>query len=164
MKIAIGQIRVVSANCRENYESIKIEVEKAIHKAVNLIIFPEMVLPGYLNGDTWEQTAFLKECEFFHLEIIKLSHKINIMFGSVGIDWNKKNEDGRVRKYNAVFIASKGKLLENSKTGLPFWIKSLLPNYREFDDSRHFYDLRKLSQEMNCKPIDLYEPALLNID
>ncbi|KAB8039659.1 NAD(+) synthase [Silvanigrella paludirubra] len=164
MKIAIGQIRVVSANCIENYESIKIEVEKAIHNAVNLIIFPEMVLPGYLNGDTWEQTSFLKECEYFHFEITKLSHKINIMFGSVGIDWNKKNEDGRVRKYNAVFIASKGKLLENSKTGLPFWIKSLLPNYREFDDSRHFYDLRKLSQEMDCKPIDLYEPAILNID
>ena len=87
MKIAIGQIRVVSANCIENYESIKIEVEKAIHNAVNLIIFPEMVLPGYLNGDTWEQTSFLKECEYFHFEITKLSHKINIIFGKLFLSW-----------------------------------------------------------------------------
>lgn len=161
MKIAIGQIRVLSANCKDNYESIKIEVELALKNAVHLIIFPEMALPGYFIGDTWEQKAFLKECEFYHDEIIKLSKNIDILFGSVGIDWNKKNEDGRVRKYNAIYFASQGKLLKNSKTGYPFWIKSLMPNYREFDDSRHFYDLRKLSNELDCKPEDLYEPISL---
>ncbi len=162
MKIAIAQIRVISANCRENFARMKNQVEIAKNNQINLIIFPEMVLPGYFNGDTWEQSSFLKECEFYHHEIAQLSSEIDIIFGSIGLDWSKKNEDGRVRKYNAVYCASQGKFIINKKTSYPFWIKSLMPNYREFDDSRHFFDLRKLAQEMSCKPTDLYEPLLCN--
>lgn len=163
MKIAIAQIRVLSANCKENFATMKKQVEIAKEKKINLIIFPEMALPGYFIGDIWEQSSFLKECESYHNEIAMLSNDIDIIFGSIGLDWNKKNEDGRVRKYNAVYCASQGKFKSNKKTAYSFWIKSLTPNYREFDDSRYFYDLRKLAQEMSCLPDDLYEPLICEL-
>lgn len=161
MKIAIGQIKVTAANCNANFHKMQDYILKAIENAAHLIIFPEMALPGYFIGDTWEQLAFLQECEEYHKKIAKLSKKIDIIFGSVGIDWGKKNEDGRVRKYNAIYCASNGKYLINTKTKYPFWIKSLMPNYREFDDSRYFYDLRKLASERKVKINDLYEPVKL---
>ncbi|WP_233231367.1 NAD(+) synthase [Silvanigrella aquatica] len=158
MKIAMAQIPIISANCMKNFETMKQQIDFAIQKKMNLIIFPEMSVPGYFIGDTWEQSSFLKECEYFNQQISICSSHIDIIFGSIGIDWVKKNEDGRVRKYNSVYYASKGKFIINKKTNYPFWIKSLMPNYREFDDSRYFYDLRKLSQELSCYPKDLYEP------
>lgn len=159
MKIAIGQIQVIAANCKANFQSMHKFILQAIENNAELIIFPEMAVPGYFNGDTWEQKGFLKDCEYYHKELLKLSKKIDIIFGSVGIDWKKKNEDGRVRKYNSVYCASKGKFVVNAKTKYNFWIKTLMPNYREFDDSRHFYDLRKLAAEKNVKIQDLYQPV-----
>ena len=159
LKIDLAQISVVSANPKKNFDSIQECLKKAKKNKQNIIVFPEMSIPGYFNGDIWEQSSFLKECEFYHEKIKELSHDILIIFGSVGCDWHQKNEDGRVRKYNAAFCASNGTFLTNSKTNFNFWPKTLLPNYKEFDDSRHFYDLRKLAFEKNCLLQDLYEPV-----
>lgn len=161
MKIAIGQLIVKAANCAENFHKMQEQILDAIENQAHLIIFPEMALPGYFIGDTWEQLSFLQDCEYYHKKILRLSEKIDIIFGSVGVDWQKKNEDGRVRKYNAIYCASKGNFIINSKTKYPFWIKSLMPNYREFDDSRYFYDLRKLASDKNSKLEELYEPLKL---
>ncbi|BBH52399.1 NAD(+) synthase [Fluviispira sanaruensis] len=164
MKIAIAQIRVLSENCKQNFETMKSYIELALGQKANLIVFPEMSLPGYFNGDIWEQNSFLRECEFYNNKISELSKEIDIIFGSVGIDWKRKNEDGRVRKYNAVFHAQNGHFQINKKSNYPFWIKALMPNYKEFDDSRYFFDLRKLAFERRCKVIDLYEPISLKVE
>lgn len=156
----VAQINVESKNPKRNFERMLFSIEEASAKKAALIIFPELALPGYLNGDFWECTSFLNECEEYHEKIAKLSKSknIDILFGSVGIDWKSKNEDGRVRKYNAAFFAHKGKFLQNKKTKFKFWPKTLLPQYREFDDTRHFFDLRRLAYEKNCRIEALYEP------
>ncbi|MES2615480.1 MAG: NAD(+) synthase [Bdellovibrionota bacterium] len=163
LNIAITQLQTTSANPKINFERMKHFICKAINVKQDIIIFPEMCLPGYFNGDIWEQTSFLKECEFYHEQLRELSKNISIIFGSVGCDWEKKNEDGRVRKYNAAYCALNGKFIKNSKTNLNFWPKTLLANYREFDDSRHFYDLRKLAFEKNCSVQELYEPITVKL-
>lgn len=159
-KLFVSQINVESKNIPLNFNKIKTSIETAVKNNIHLIIFPELSLPGYLNGDAWECSGFLKKCEKYHQKIAKLSKNIDILFGSIGIDWKNKNEDGRVRKYNAAFFAHKGKYLKNKKTGLCFWPKTLLPQYREFDDARHFFDLRKLAFEKNCTLENLYEPIV----
>lgn len=159
-KIYVAQISVESKNILLNFNKITEFINNALKMKAHLIVFPELSLPGYLNGDAWECSTFLKECETYHKKIAKLSKNIDILFGSVGIDWKKKNEDGRVRKYNAAFFAHKGRYLKNKKTGFYFWPKTLLPQYREFDDARHFFDLRKLAFEKKCQLIDLYEPIV----
>ena len=130
---------------------------------IELLIFPEMSIPGYLLGDEWERESFLKECQACNKEICTASDGIIVVFGSVGLDWNKRNEDGRVRKYNALFVAENKKFIAPETTPYPFVIKTLLPNYRIFDDSRYFYDLRKLAMELNVPIENLLKPVHTSI-
>ncbi len=143
----------------ENTEKILIRIAEARAAGRTLVIFPEMAVPGYLLGDEWERPAFLRECEVCGEEIRATSTGITVMFGNVGIDWQRRNEDGRARKYNALFIAENGRFLGPEGGPYPFVIKTLMPNYREFDDSRHFFDTRKLAAELGRDPRDLIAPV-----
>ncbi len=139
------------------------KISAAIDDNIELIIFPEMSIPGYLLGDEWERESFLKECEACNNEICEAADGIIVVFGSIGLDWNKRNEDGRVRKYNAMFVAEDKKFIFPDNTPYPFVIKTLLPNYRIFDDSRYFYDLRKLATELDVKITDLLQPVTTSV-
>ncbi|MEY4065111.1 MAG: hypothetical protein RIR26_1319 [Pseudomonadota bacterium] len=163
MRISIAQTRVRAAAPEQNFKKICAAVDAARSEGADLLIFPEMVLPGYFIGDAWERPAFLRRCEEFHQQIASLSAELNLVFGSVGIDASARNEDGRVRKYNAAFVAQQGQLLMNEAIGLPFWPKTLLPNYREFDDSRHFFDLRKLALERSLPIQKLLQPLKITL-
>lgn len=159
MKARLYQLEVIPGKPATNTQKILTAIEHAVAHGIDLIVFPEMAVPGYLLGDEWERESFLKECEACNAKIIAAANKITAVFGSVAVDWNKINEDGRVRKYNAVFIAENGKALTHPATQQPFFIKLLMPNYREFDDNRYFYDPRKLAFELNRPVEDLIEPA-----
>ena len=162
LTIALGQLEITPGRPDLNTQTMLTMIASAKQQQADLIIFPEMSISGYLLGDTWEQTAFLKDCEYYGNKIIEASADICIMFGNIAIDWNKKNNDGRVRKYNAFFTAHQGNLIHAPNSPYPYVIKTLLPNYREFDDARHFYSLQKLSQELNTDINDLLKPITLN--
>lgn len=147
MRICIAQTRIKAAAPEDNFAEIEKAIAHARSEQADLIIFPEMAVPGYFVGDGWERPAFIRKCEDFNRRIAAMSGDTVLIFGSVASDPHARNEDGRLRKYNAAFIAQNGKLLENPCIGMPFWPKTLMPNYREFDDSRHFFDLRKLAAE-----------------
>lgn len=147
----------------ENSSYMLAQINLAIADNIDLIIFPEMAIPGYLLGDEWERTSFLKECEACNEEICNAADGIIVVFGSVGLDWNKRNEDGRVRKYNALFVAENKKFINSVSAPYPFVIKTLLPNYRIFDDSRYFYGLRKLAMELNVPIEQLLQPVQTSI-
>lgn len=164
LKIAIGQFKIQPGHPDKNTETMMRMIFEAKSAKAQLIIFPEMSIPGYLLGDTWEQTSFLKDCEEFGNEVIAASMGIGIIFGNVAIDWNKKNNDGRPRKYNALFAAQNGKLIQPLNMPYPFVIKSLMPNYREFDDTRHFFSLQKLALELDKKPEDLISPLIMDMN
>ena len=106
-----------------------------------------MCLTGYLIGDLWDQRAFLREAEAYGDRIRQASKGLVILWGNVAVDWDKTNDDGRVRKYNAAFAAQDGRLLTPSGTSRPYAIKALLPNYRCFDDRRYFTSLLAYAQE-----------------
>ncbi len=159
MKTRLFQLEVVPGQPRKNTERMLAAIGEARAAGIDLIIFPEMAIPGYLVGDEWERSAFIKECEACTYEILQSTQNITVIFGNVAVDWNQKNEDGRPRKYNALFVAEDEKLLLNSRTQLPFFIKTLMPNYREFEDSRHFFDPRKLAYELGCQVDELVQPA-----
>lgn len=148
MKIKLGQIEVKAGHPSINKNKMLSLIEIAKKEAVDLLIFPELCIPGYLLGDLWEMEDFLKDCEKCGEEIRLASQGITIIFGNIALDHLKINEDGRIRKYNALFIAEDQKFLAPVNFHYPFSIKSLLPNYREFDDSRYFYSMEKLAVEM----------------
>ena len=146
MKIALSQFEIIPSMPADNAARMIKFIEEAKNNKADMIIFPELSISGYLIGDMWESESFIRECEELGEEIIKASKDIFVIFGNVAADRDKKNFDGRARKYNALFLAKDGKLIKNnlSKTPYPFIIKTLLPNYKEFEDPRHFFSLKDL--------------------
>lgn len=170
MKIALSQFEIIPSMPTNNAARIINYIEEAKNNKADMIIFPELAISGYLIGDMWESESFIRECEELGEEIIKASKDIFVIFGNVAVDRNKKNFDGRVRKYNALFLAKDGKLIKNpySKIPYPFIIKTLLPNYKEFEDPRHFFSLKDLifenALEDNFDLKEYFNPVEININ
>ena len=156
LRLALAQLEIKPGRPAENTARMLAFIAESRSAGIQLVLFPEMAIPGYLLGDEWERTAFLRECEACGAAITAASVGLTVIFGNIAVDASRKNEDGRVRKYNALFIAENGRLLTpDNGLGYPFVMKTLMPNYREFDDSRHFYDLRKVALERGRSPADL---------
>ena len=170
MKIALSQFEIIPSMPTNNAARIINYIEEAKNNNADMIIFPELAISGYLIGDMWESESFIRECEELGEEIIKASKDIFVIFGNVAIDRNKNNFDGRVRKYNALFLAKDGKLIKNPRTKIPypFIIKTLLPNYKEFEDPRHFFSLKDLifenALEDNFDLKEYFNPVEININ
>lgn len=140
-------MKIEPANPRANAQKILSEIEKAKLQGIELIAFPEMAVPGYLIGDRFEDDAFLRECEHWNGVIRDASQGLTVVWGSVKVEFDRLSEgSGRARKHNAVFIAANGKYVSNGPFE-GFMPKTLQPNYREFDDTRHFSRPAKLPKK-----------------
>lgn len=164
MKIALSQFEIIPAMPSDNTARMINYINRAKENKADMIIFPELSVSGYLIGDMWESESFIKECEKLGKEIIKASKNIYVIFGNVAIEKNKKNFDGRIRKYNALFLAKDGKLIKNKSMPCPFTIKTLLPNYKEFEDPRHFFSLKDLAFENNMDIKEYLKPIEIEIN
>ena len=137
IKIACGQMEITAGRPDVNSKKILHLISLAQKESVDILFFPEMAVPGYMVGDLWEQSSFLKDCETYGQQIIAATRGITVVFGNVAVDWKRKNKDGHVRKYNAAFIACDGKPVPTGQ-GLDYVAKTSLPAYRQFDDPRYF--------------------------
>ena len=137
LKIACGQMEIIAGRPDLNTQKMLQLIGLAKNDKVDILLFPEMAVPGSLIGDLWEQSAFLKDCEAYGQQVIAATQGITVVFGNVAVDWKRKNKDGHVRKYNAAFTAQDGKLIATEQ-GLDYVAKTSLPAYRLFDDPRYF--------------------------
>ena len=58
LKIAMAQMEVIPGHPDKNAATMLRMIAEAREQNTDIIIFPEMAIPGYLLGDTWEQTSF----------------------------------------------------------------------------------------------------------
>jgi len=162
IKAAVVQMEVVAGRPDINVEKIIQQIRKAKENRNNIVIFPEMAVSGYLIGDEWENESLIKKLMELNEKIRDESENITVIWGNVWVDFEKVGEDGRIRKYNAAFIASNKKWVSNGIfEGHTF--KTLMPKYREFDDERYFYSMRKLADERGIKIDDLLKPFEIKI-
>ena len=137
-------------------------IERAREAGAAIVAFPEMSIPGYILGDAWEVDALVEDYESWSAEICAASRGIAVVFGNVAIDRDAIGEDGRVRKLNAAWVCHDGRFVE--RPGLPAPLpcgvhpKTLHPNYRFFDDDRHFHSLRKIAGETGTRIRDWMVP------
>ncbi len=159
IRIASAQMDVIPGQVRINWSTMEREILHARETHVQVLVFPELCLSGYMIGDLWDQDAFLRECETYGDKVIRASRGMTIVFGNVAVDRSRKNDDGRFRKYNAAFIAGDGRLLAPAGSPYPFVIKTLLPNYRQFDEKRYFTGLAAAAGEEDLSVGDLLSPV-----
>lgn len=162
IKIICGQMEIIPGRPDLNYQKISNIIGQAKEKNADILLLPEMCLPGYLIGDLWEQQTFLDDCAYYAQQIAAQAENLCIVFGSVATEKGKINEDGRIRKYNAAYICQNGTML-SGYLGRNFIIKNSLPNYREFDDARYFHSLQKLCAEENIAIADALQPIAITI-
>lgn len=169
--IVACQMEVVPGKPEANLARILRGIDEASEAGAELVLFPEMALPGYLVGDEWENDAFLRDLAAMNAEIVARTRgRAAAMWGSVRAVLDPhppvlgrvpalaaRGEDGRTRKYNAAFVAAGGALVGNGVFD-GFTPKSLLPKYREFDDARHFHALPLLAAELGLPAADLLAP------
>ena len=131
MRIALAQLNPTSGDITGNAAKICAAIEEARRQEADLLVAPEMALPGYCIGDLVENTDFLAANERAMLQIAGAARGITAVVGFIDYDLHARNDNGTVRKYNAAAVVRDGVVLQRAH-------KSLLPNYRYFDDKRFF--------------------------
>ena len=131
MKIAMVQMSPATGDLDGNKNKIINEITISKKLGADIVVFPEMSLPGYCISDLVEDDLFVKSNKELINEIALQTKNIIAIVGFIDYDFKKKNNDGRLRKYNAAAVLQNGKIV-----GIVH--KTLLPNYRYFDDKRYF--------------------------
>ena len=148
-RIVLVQMEVAPGRPDRNVARMLERIER--HRDAEVVVFSEMCVPGYLIGDAWEIDALVTDFASWSETVREASAGLTVLFGNVAVDPARLSEDGRLRKFNAVWVCHDGEYVRRS--GLPAELpcgvhpKTLHPNYRFFDDDRHFHSVRKLAGE-----------------
>ncbi|MBI2030950.1 NAD(+) synthase, partial [Candidatus Kaiserbacteria bacterium] len=161
--IGVAQMSSKPGDVHGTLEKMFRTIRTARMRGARIVVFDELAPSAYMLGDRWENDAFIREIEAGNEKLREASEGLVVIWGSVKADWDKIGEDGRLRKYNAAFIAQNGAWVSNET--FDGWLpKANLPKYRIFDDERHFYPAPKLAAEMGFQLEELLRPFEVTID
>src|SRR3989338_2827465 len=155
--LALCQMNVIPGRPDLNARYIAGEIEEAAKRTVDIIVLPELSTTGYFIGDMFEDEAFMHYVEIFNRVIRDATRAgiVAIVGTPVGVR-NKTGEDGRMRVTNAGVVYAHGRYVDHVA-------KTLQPNYRMFDDDRHFFSTRKKALEEGRRPQALLRPIALSV-
>ena len=143
LSVAVGQMDVIAGNPQANLATMRAMVAQAKEAGADLIVFPEMCVGGYFLADKWTDESFVDYLESLNDQVRAMSDSIGIIFGNVVRSYRgtaPKGTDGRRARYNAALFAQDGQWVprQHDDAVAGVYLKSLLPNYRMFDDDRYF--------------------------
>jgi NAD+ synthase (glutamine-hydrolysing) len=131
MRIALAQLNPISGDIDGNSARILDAIAGAKAAGAALVVTPEMALPGYCIGDLVEDRGFLEANERAVQRLAAATHGITAVIGFIDFDPEARGDGGSLRRHNAAAVVRDGRILQRVH-------KSLLPNYRYFDDKRFF--------------------------
>ncbi|MBE1299573.1 MAG: NAD(+) synthase [Alteromonadaceae bacterium] len=175
MKIALAQMHVVPMALEQNLNSMLHFIESAKQQDADIVAFPELCLSGYLLSDQWLDRSFCEDLMNYNEVIREASSGIAVIYGNAYVDTEAEarlgsghycNKDGRSRLYNAAYIyqnqAAPSRVGETNSLPQGVQPKTLLPNYRFFDDQRYFFSLQDLAIDTGVTLESLSQPYLID--
>jgi NAD+ synthase (glutamine-hydrolysing) len=127
MKIAIAQINPIIGDFKHNFDKIKQSALRAIERHCDLVVFSELVIPGYPPRDLLERNDFIDANLNCLDRLIASIHGIGVICGFVD---KNPSEEGKPL-YNAAIVFENQKIIHKVH-------KRLLPTYDIFDERRYF--------------------------
>ena len=124
MRVALAQVAPLLGNVAGNLQMHRKAIQAAIRARVDLVVFPELSLTGYLLQDLVPEVALRHESAPEIRELLKLSRRVAIALGLV-----EESEDHRY--YNTALFLANGRILHRHR-------KVYLPTYGMFDEAREF--------------------------
>lgn len=126
--IVLAQVNPVSGYVEHNAKKAARWIAWASRLKVDAVVFPEMYLIGYPIGDFIDRFPVVVEENVEWLEALAgLTGSVKVIIGFVEINKQKTGKS----YYNSIAVLAEGKVQQVIR-------KSLLPNYAEFNDYRHF--------------------------
>lgn len=123
LRIAIGQMDCVLGDLQANLAIVERMAEEAADQGAQLIVFPELALSGYAVGPGFADSSLHPRSP--EVERLKsLSRRIAISVGFI-----EETEDAEF--FNSAMFLEAGQIRHVHR-------KVYLPNYRIFDERRHF--------------------------
>jgi NAD+ synthase (glutamine-hydrolysing) len=134
MKIAVCQLDSLIGDINGNKERIIQSYLKGIQDNVDLVVCPELALPGYPPLDLVEKQEFRDKIKEAAQEIASLTKNVGLIFGSI----TENLDDVGTDVFNSAILCYDGKIqfIQN---------KTLIPNYDIFDEVRYFESAREVS-------------------
>lgn len=161
-RIALAQMHVRPGRPDLNVARIADLIGRARALGAEVVAFPEMCVPGYIVGDAWEVDTVVEDWAAYSDDVRRLGAGLTLLFGNVACLPGEIGQDGRLRKVNAVRVCHDGEWV--ARAGVPEGLpdgcqpKTLHPNYRFFDDERHFVSARLLATEQGRSVYDWCVP------
>ena len=122
LRIGLGQVNATVGDLEGNTRRVLDGLDRARGLGVDLVAFPELVLPGYPPEDLLFKPAFIEANLRARDDVVRASGGLTVVVGFV---------DRRDDIMNAAAIAHDGAL-----AGV--YHKQYLPNYGVFDENRYF--------------------------
>lgn len=123
LKIAIAQLNPTVGALEGNYNQALQAMEQMEQQGNDLLVFPEMFIPGYPAQDLLLEDHFIAENTRIVEKLAAASGEMLTLIGAIHYDGTDT--------YNAVAVLQHGRIIH--------WVhKSLLPTYDVFDEWRYF--------------------------
>jgi NAD+ synthase (glutamine-hydrolysing) len=122
LQIGLAQINTTVGDLRGNTARIIDELKRAREHQVDLVLFPELAIPGYPPEDLLLKPSFIEANQACLDQLLPHTQGLTAVVGFVDVDSDI---------YNAAAVLHDGRLVG-------VYHKSLLPNYAVFDEVRYF--------------------------
>lgn len=122
VRIALAQINSTVGDLEGNCQKILNYIHEAEKAGADIVIFPELAIPGYPPEDLLLKRKFITDNKLYLERLAKENKKIIAVVGFV---------DDNEKIYNAAAILQKGRIAA-------IYHKICLPNYSVFDEKRYF--------------------------
>jgi len=130
MKVCLGQINTTPGDFSGNLSAMLKGIDVANEAGCDVVLFPELSIPGYLSQDLMYHTRFIDRNLSVLDEIVAYSlgchPDLHIVVGYVD-----RNSSIGKPFYNMAAVVSQGKIVGK-------YVKRLLPFYDVFDELRYF--------------------------
>ena len=138
MRIALAQINPTIGDLTGNVERMTRFAREAAARGAEVVVFPELSIPGYPPRDLVDKSSFVEANERCLQELAAATAGLNlsVICGYVG---RSQAETGK-RAMNSAAVLDSGEVLFRQS-------KMLLPNYDVFDEARYF---RPAEREYLC--------------